>query len=56
MQGKSRQELLEPFPRVQEWMSRVADACAPHHHDVSQVLMKAAAAAETRQKENQSKL
>lgn len=45
MQGKSREELLGPFPKVVEWMNLVAETCAPYHSDASKILMKSAAGA-----------
>lgn len=40
-QGPSRQQLLGPFDKVQAWMQLVAETSAPHHEEVSKLLMKA---------------
>ena len=35
-------ELLEPFPKVQQWMARVAESTNPHWQTVSAFLHKVA--------------
>lgn len=36
------EELLEPFPKVRDWMTRVADATEPHWTAVTAALQKVA--------------
>jgi hypothetical protein len=56
LQGRSREELLDPFPKVKGWMMLVAETCAPHHSDASKVLMKSAAGAARQKAATMAKL
>ena len=42
LQGPTIAELLDPFPRVQSWMTRVAKSTDPHWKTVSAILHKVA--------------
>ncbi len=42
LQGPTLQELIEPFPKVQQWMSTVAQSTDPHWKTVSAFLHKVA--------------
>lgn len=56
-QGPTYAELFEPFPKVQQWLSRVAAAAEPHWSDATTLLRKVAQRArEAKLKETQSKL
>ncbi len=57
LQGPTLQELLEPFPKVQQWMSMVAQSTDPHWKTVSAVLHKVAQRGKERKVQaSQSKL
>ena len=57
MQGPTYAELFEPFPKVWQWLSRVAAATEPHWSDATTLLRKVAQQArEAKLKEMQSKL
>ncbi len=40
MQGPTFAELLQPFPRVEAWLARVADSAEPHWTNATAILRK----------------
>ena len=57
MQGPTFDELLQPFPSVQKWMSRVAEGTNPRWGEAGAVLYKVAQRGKERKaKASQSKV
>ena len=57
VQGPTCAELFGPFPKVQEWLARVAAATEPHWSDATALLRKVAERArDAKRKEVRSKL
>ena len=38
LQGPSKEELLEPYPKLRAWLDRVRERCSPVYEEVSETL------------------